>query len=99
MASLLVFITFLLLRLCTVQAVVLTLRPAVSPIYPVDLHQNGVTTWEIAFQKSKGPVTIFGDIILKDKIIEYDLARQRLGWPTRDCSLPMDGCERKFWQK
>ncbi|KAB2613266.1 hypothetical protein D8674_035582 [Pyrus ussuriensis x Pyrus communis] len=149
------------------QAVVLTLRPAVSPIYPVDLHQvniaipksvttgigagrqiyevpsfismanafppvslnfpggvsmllkpqeyllntsfffkfylptpaNGVTTWEIAFQKSQGPVTIFGDIILKDKIIEYDLARQRLGWPTRDCSLPMDGCERKFWQK
>ncbi|XP_048428381.1 uncharacterized protein LOC103942018 isoform X3 [Pyrus x bretschneideri] len=39
MASLLVFITFLLLRLCTVQAVVLTLRPAVSPIYPVDLRQ------------------------------------------------------------
>ncbi|XP_009350494.2 uncharacterized protein LOC103942018 isoform X1 [Pyrus x bretschneideri] len=164
MASLLVFITFLLLRLCTVQAVVLTLRPAVSPIYPVDLRQvrlrdhvniailksvttgigagrqiyevpsfismanafppvslnfpggvsmllkpqeyllntsffNGVTTWETAFQKSQGPVTIFGDIILKDKIIEYDLARQRLGWPTRDRSLPMDGCERKFWQK
>ncbi|KAB2613268.1 hypothetical protein D8674_035584 [Pyrus ussuriensis x Pyrus communis] len=48
---------------------------------------NGVTTWEIAFQKSQGPVTIFGDIILKDKIIEYDLARQRLGWPTRDCTL------------
>ncbi|KAM2951737.1 hypothetical protein COP2_001191 [Malus domestica] len=28
------------------------------------------------------------DVVLKDKIIVYDLARRRLGWA--DCSLPMN---------
>ncbi|XP_050148484.1 aspartyl protease APCB1-like [Malus sylvestris] len=44
----------------------------------------------MAFQKAHGGYTVFGDVILKDKIIVYDLARRRLGWSKRDCSLPMN---------
>ncbi|XP_057781887.1 aspartic proteinase 36-like [Salvia miltiorrhiza] len=54
------------------------------------LQQNsigGAAVWCIGFQKtqSKG-ITILGDIVLKDKIVVYDLANQRIGWANYDCS-------------
>ncbi|KAA8550280.1 hypothetical protein F0562_001964 [Nyssa sinensis] len=54
------------------------------------LQQNstgGAAVWCIGFQKSKGQRTILGDLVLKDKIIVYDLAGQRIGWANYDCSL------------
>ncbi|KAK8515711.1 hypothetical protein V6N13_139319 [Hibiscus sabdariffa] len=31
-------------------------------------------------------ITILGDLVLKDKIFVYDLAKQRIGWKNYDCS-------------
>ncbi|KAG9150100.1 hypothetical protein Leryth_009682 [Lithospermum erythrorhizon] len=33
---------------------------------------------------------ILGDIVLKDKIVVYDLAHQRIGWADYNCSLPVN---------
>ncbi|CAB4316249.1 unnamed protein product [Prunus armeniaca] len=41
----------------------------------------GIGVWCIGFQKAQG-----GDLVLKDKIIVYDVARQRIGWANYDCS-------------
>ncbi|XP_041993216.1 aspartic proteinase 36-like [Salvia splendens] len=54
------------------------------------LQQNsigGAAVWCIGFQKiqNKG-ITILGDLVLKDKIVVYDLAGQRIGWANYDCS-------------
>ncbi|XP_026389313.1 aspartic proteinase-like protein 2 isoform X3 [Papaver somniferum] len=49
--------------------------------------------WCVGFQKGdlQGQrVTILGDLVLKDKIIIYDLARQRIGWVNYDCSQPVN---------
>ena len=32
-------------------------------------------------------VFVFADIVMKDKIFVYDLARQRIGWANYDCKL------------
>ncbi|KAM0957477.1 hypothetical protein ACFX2A_026133 [Malus domestica] len=53
-------------------------------------YYKGVTTWAIAFNKADGGYTVFGDVVLKNKIIVYDLARRRLGWANHDCSLPLN---------
>ncbi|PQQ18972.1 aspartic proteinase-like protein 2 [Prunus yedoensis var. nudiflora] len=50
----------------------------------------GISVWCIGFQKAQGGVTILGDFVLKDKIIVYDLARQRIGWANYDCSSPVN---------
>ncbi|WOL05007.1 aspartic proteinase-like protein 2 [Canna indica] len=43
--------------------------------------------WCIGWQKNQGSgISILGDIILKDKIIVYDIANQRMGWTDYDCS-------------
>ncbi|KAG6535111.1 aspartic proteinase 36-like isoform X1 [Zingiber officinale] len=43
--------------------------------------------WCIGFQNNKGSeITILGDLVLKDKIVVYDLANQRIGWRNYDCS-------------
>ncbi|XP_062115694.1 aspartic proteinase 36-like isoform X2 [Humulus lupulus] len=34
--------------------------------------------------------TVLGDLVLKDKIVVYDLANQRIGWTDYDCSMPVD---------
>ncbi|GFZ17826.1 eukaryotic aspartyl protease family protein [Actinidia rufa] len=40
-----------------------------------------------ALDSSQGQgITILGDLVLKDKIIVYDLAGQRIGWANYDCS-------------
>ncbi|EOY08040.1 Eukaryotic aspartyl protease family protein isoform 1 [Theobroma cacao] len=51
---------------------------------------DGATMWCIGFQKVQGGVTILGDLVLKDKIFVYDLARQRIGWANYDCSLSVN---------
>ncbi|XP_052208366.1 aspartic proteinase 36-like isoform X2 [Diospyros lotus] len=52
------------------------------------LQQNsigGSAVWCIGFQKIQGQgLTILGDLVLKDKIIVYDLAGQRIGWANYD---------------
>ncbi|CAM8982809.1 unnamed protein product [Rhodiola kirilowii] len=54
------------------------------------LQQNsigGSPVWCIGFQKIQGQgITILGDLVLKDKIVVYDLAGQRIGWANYDCS-------------
>ncbi|KAG8647148.1 aspartic proteinase 36 isoform X2 [Manihot esculenta] len=47
---------------------------------------GGAALWCIGFQKVQGGVTILGDLVLKDKVFVYDLARQRIGWANYDCS-------------
>ncbi|XP_042411832.1 aspartic proteinase 36-like [Zingiber officinale] len=43
--------------------------------------------WCIGFQNNQGSgITILGDLVLKDKIVVYDLANQRIGWRSYDCS-------------
>ncbi|XP_022747739.1 aspartic proteinase-like protein 2 isoform X2 [Durio zibethinus] len=51
---------------------------------------DGATMWCIGFQKVPGGITILGDLVLKDKIFVYDLARQRIGWANYDCSLSVN---------
>ncbi|XP_019443421.1 PREDICTED: aspartic proteinase-like protein 2 [Lupinus angustifolius] len=45
--------------------------------------------WCLGFHKTQD-ITILGDIILKDKIIVYDLASQQIGWTNYNCSLPVN---------
>ncbi|XP_016508527.1 aspartic proteinase 36 [Nicotiana tabacum] len=47
---------------------------------------EGAAMWCIGFEKQDQGVTILGDLVLKDKIFVYDLARQRIGWADYDCS-------------
>ncbi|KAI3705486.1 hypothetical protein L1987_75724 [Smallanthus sonchifolius] len=48
---------------------------------------NGAEVWCIGFQTiSNQGITILGDLVLKDKIIVYDLGGQRIGWSDYDCS-------------
>ncbi|XP_074561791.1 aspartic proteinase 36-like [Curcuma longa] len=43
--------------------------------------------WCLGLQNNHGSgVTILGDLVLKDKIVVYDLANQRVGWRSYDCS-------------
>ncbi|XP_021843746.1 aspartic proteinase 36 isoform X1 [Spinacia oleracea] len=49
--------------------------------------QAGAAVWCMGFQKMDGQgLTILGDLVLKDKVIVYDLANQRIGWVNYDCS-------------
>ncbi|XP_019069799.1 aspartic proteinase 36-like isoform X1 [Solanum lycopersicum] len=51
---------------------------------------DGAAKWCIRFIKSGLSLTILGDVALKDRIIVYDLARQRIGWANYNCSLPVN---------
>ncbi|CAJ2662423.1 unnamed protein product [Trifolium pratense] len=63
---------------------------------PLDylIQQNsigGKAVWCIGFQKIEGQgKTILGDLVLKDKIVVYDLAGQRIGWADYDCKMPVN---------
>ncbi|KAJ0623529.1 putative nepenthesin [Helianthus annuus] len=54
------------------------------------LQQNsvgGAAVWCIGFQKIRGQgITILGDLVLKDRIVVYDLGGQRIGWANYDCT-------------
>ncbi|XP_027342476.1 aspartic proteinase-like protein 2 [Abrus precatorius] len=58
------------------------------------IQQNsigGAQVWCIGFQKIQGQgATILGDLVLKDKIVVYDVAGQRIGWANYDCSLSVN---------
>ncbi|KAK6141717.1 hypothetical protein DH2020_024519 [Rehmannia glutinosa] len=58
------------------------------------LQQNsvgGAAVWCIGIQKIQGQgITILGDLVLKDKIVVYDLGGQRIGWANYDCSLSVN---------
>ncbi|KAM3303013.1 hypothetical protein P3S67_014043 [Capsicum chacoense] len=46
------------------------------------------TGWCMGFRKIPGGgLTILGDIVIKDKIVVYDLARQRIGWASYNCKF------------
>ncbi|KAF5937662.1 hypothetical protein HYC85_025168 [Camellia sinensis] len=48
---------------------------------------GAAAAWCIGFQKMQGQqITILGDLVLKDKIVVYDVAGQRIGWANYDCS-------------
>ncbi|GLT82085.1 hypothetical protein SLE2022_004970 [Rubroshorea leprosula] len=50
-------------------------------------NTNGVATWCLGFGKIPGSEqTILGEVILKDKIVVYDLDNQTVGWLNYDCS-------------
>ncbi|KAL8487243.1 hypothetical protein ACS0TY_023790 [Phlomoides rotata] len=52
---------------------------------------GGAAVWCIGFQKLQGQgITILGDLVLKDKVVVYDLAGQRIGWANYDCSSPVN---------
>ncbi|CAI8602529.1 unnamed protein product [Vicia faba] len=53
-------------------------------------YQDGAAMWCIGFQKVQEGVTILGDLVLKDKIVVYDLARQQIGWTNYDCSTSVN---------
>uniref|UniRef100_A0A7N0ZZK1 Peptidase A1 domain-containing protein n=1 Tax=Kalanchoe fedtschenkoi TaxID=63787 RepID=A0A7N0ZZK1_KALFE len=52
---------------------------------------DGAAMWCIGFQRVPDDgITILGDLVLKDKIVVYDLARQRIGWANYDCSMSVN---------
>ncbi|PWA64730.1 aspartic peptidase A1 family [Artemisia annua] len=52
-----------------------------------DNSKGGAEVWCFGFRSylTPGP-TVLGDLVLKDKIIVYDLGGQRLGWSDYNCS-------------
>ncbi|XP_012570294.3 aspartic proteinase 36-like [Cicer arietinum] len=46
--------------------------------------------WCIGFQKVERGFSILGDLVLKDRIVVYDLANQRIGWTNYNCSMPVN---------
>ncbi|KAL8158499.1 hypothetical protein V2J09_000036 [Rumex salicifolius] len=48
---------------------------------------GGAEVWCIGIQNNQGQdMTILGDLVLQNKAVVYDLARQRIGWVDYDCS-------------
>ncbi|XP_073289443.1 aspartic proteinase 36-like [Primulina huaijiensis] len=63
----------------------LVLRPVDYLVYMGFV--DGASMWCMGFIKVQNQgTTILGDLVLKDKIFVYDLARQRIGWADYDCS-------------
>nr|AIA58648.1 aspartic proteinase [Cicer arietinum] len=48
------------------------------------------STWCVGFQKIQGGPSILGDLVLKDRIVVYDLDNQRIGWTDYNCSMPVN---------
>nr|GMC82165.1 aspartic proteinase-like protein 2 [Ipomoea batatas] len=53
-------------------------------------HFDRTEYWCNGFQKHEQGVTILGDLVLKDKIVVYDIANQRVGWADHDCSTTVN---------
>ncbi|XP_047308509.1 aspartic proteinase 36-like [Impatiens glandulifera] len=52
---------------------------------------DGKAIWCMGFQRQQDrSITILGDLVLKDRIVVYDIARRRLGWADYDCSLSVN---------
>ncbi|GLT80818.1 hypothetical protein SLA2020_522360 [Shorea laevis] len=55
--------------------------------YLIQLNVNGREYWCLGIMATTvQQLTILGDVILKDKIVVYDLANQKVGWASYDCS-------------
>ncbi|KAG4981014.1 hypothetical protein JHK85_034972 [Glycine max] len=68
-----------------------TLAYLAEEAYDPFVSAGGAAVWCIGFQKIQGQgITILGDLVLKDKIVVYDLAGQRIGWANYDCSLSVN---------
>ncbi|KAH9734610.1 eukaryotic aspartyl protease family protein [Citrus sinensis] len=67
----------------------------VSNRFILRLH-DGAAMWCIGFEKSPGGVSILGDLVLKDKIFVYDLARQRVGWANYDLNVSITSGKDQF---
>uniref|UniRef100_A0A803M6B2 Peptidase A1 domain-containing protein n=1 Tax=Chenopodium quinoa TaxID=63459 RepID=A0A803M6B2_CHEQI len=64
-----------------------TLAYLAEEAYDPFVSAAGAAVWCMGFQKIDGQgMTILGDLVLKDKIVVYDLANQRVGWVNYDCS-------------
>ncbi|XP_042511839.1 aspartic proteinase 36 isoform X2 [Macadamia integrifolia] len=51
-------------------------------------YVDGTESWCIGFQRPLDmPMTILGDLVLRDKIFIYDLVNQRIGWTDYDCEF------------
>nr|XP_028951492.1 aspartic proteinase-like protein 2 isoform X2 [Malus domestica]XP_028951493.1 aspartic proteinase-like protein 2 isoform X2 [Malus domestica] len=53
----------------------------------------GAAMWCLGFKKAHGAsrgLTVLGDLILRDKIVVYDLARQQLAWANYNCASPVN---------
>ncbi|RZB85987.1 Aspartic proteinase-like protein 2 isoform B [Glycine soja] len=48
-------------------------------------YLDGAEMWCVGFQKLQEGASILGDLVLKDKIVVYDIAQQRIGWANYDC--------------
>lgn len=51
---------------------------------------DGSSMWCIGFSQALEEQNILGDLVLKDKVFVYDLARQRIGWANYDCSMSVN---------
>ncbi|XP_019152527.1 PREDICTED: aspartic proteinase-like protein 2 isoform X2 [Ipomoea nil] len=51
-------------------------------------HLDRNEVWCNGFLKHE--LTILGDLVLKDKIVVYDIANQRVGWADHDCSTTVN---------
>ncbi|KAI3916985.1 hypothetical protein MKW98_016719 [Papaver atlanticum] len=74
-----------LFKFCGGGGATMVLRPQ-DYLVQTSGHQG---EWCVGFQKGElqgQRITILGDLVLKDKVIIYDLARQRIGWVNYDCS-------------
>ncbi|PKI57650.1 hypothetical protein CRG98_021978 [Punica granatum] len=60
---------------------------------------DGAPLWCVGFEKTQQGVSILGDLVLKDKIVVYDLAQQRIGWAYRDCSTLLNMSKTYGWDK
>ncbi|GJZ57168.1 aspartic proteinase-like protein 2 [Tanacetum coccineum] len=49
--------------------------------------QGDFDVWCIGFIESTNQDTTLGDLVLRDKLIVYDLEGERIGWSNYDCSL------------
>ncbi|KAM3303007.1 aspartic proteinase 36-like [Capsicum chacoense] len=64
-----------------------TQQVGLEPMVQRSSGLGGSVVWCVGFQKSLSQGwTVLGDIVLKDKIIVYDLDRQRIGWANYDCN-------------
>ncbi|KAF4347683.1 hypothetical protein G4B88_011100 [Cannabis sativa] len=58
-------------------------------LYKSFIMADGDKLWCMGFMENKD-TTILGDLVLKDKLVVYDLANQRIGWTDYNCSLPVN---------
>ncbi|RXH90779.1 hypothetical protein DVH24_035543 [Malus domestica] len=53
-------------------------------------YYNGLPSWCMGFLKAHKRLNILGDLLLRDKIVVYDIVGQQLGWANFNCSSPIN---------